>query len=87
MKRMLCLAFGASILATAALAQTAAPQSCEAQATGKKLAGAAHKSFMTKCEKDASEACTKQADGKKLAGAARNSFTGKCVTDAVGKKS
>lgn len=87
MKRILTLAFAASLVATAALAQGAAPQSCEAQASGKKLAGAALKSFMTKCEKDATEACTKQADGKKLAGAARNSFTGKCVTDAVGKKS
>lgn len=93
MKRILTLALGASILATAAIAQTpapqkaAAPKSCESEATGKKLAGAALKSFMTKCEKDASEACTKQADGKKLAGAARTSFTGKCVTDAVGKKS
>lgn len=88
MKTMLTLAFGASLLATAAIAQgTATPPSCEAQATTKKLAGAALKSFMTKCEKDANEACTKQADGKKLAGAARTSFTGKCVNDAVGKKS
>lgn len=85
MKRVLAIAFGASLIATAALAQ--APQSCEAQASSKKLAGAALKSFMTKCEKDATAACAKQADTKKLAGAARNSFTTKCVGDSVGKKS
>ena len=59
--------------------------SCTAQATSKKLAGAALKSFMTKCEKDASASCTKAATGKKLAGAAKTSFEKKCVSDAVGK--
>ena len=43
------------------------------------------KSFMTKCEKDASASCTKAATGKKLAGAAKASFEKKCVSDAVGK--
>jgi hypothetical protein len=61
-----------------------AADSCKQQAGDKKLAGAALKSFMTKCEKDAGAACGLQATDKKLAGAAKNSFTKKCVTDAVG---
>ena len=64
-----------------AAAQTA---TCKSQATEKKLAGAALKSFMTKCEKDSKAACDSQASEKKLSGAARNSFTKKCVTDSVG---
>ena len=71
----LCLAAGA------AQAQTA---SCKANATEKKLAGAALASFMKKCETDAKKACDASAAEKKLAGAAKTSFTKKCVTDAVG---
>ena len=59
--------------------------SCKAQATSKKLAGAALTSFMTKCQKDATASCDKSASDKKLAGAAKASFSKKCVTDAVGK--
>jgi hypothetical protein len=65
----------------------AANPTCDAQATEKKLAGAAKTSFLKKCEKDATEAATKacatQAADKKLAGAAKNSFVKKCVTDAT----
>ena len=74
-------------LSSAAFAQS---PSCNAQATEKKLAGAAKTSFVTKCEKDggkaaaADAACEQQADEKKLAGAARTSFTKKCVADAGG---
>jgi hypothetical protein len=57
---------------------------CKAQASEKKLAGAALNSFMKKCETDAQKACDASASGKKLAGAAKASFTKKCVTDAVG---
>jgi hypothetical protein len=64
-----------------AAAQTA---SCKSQATDKKLAGAALKSFMTKCEKDSKATCDASATEKKLSGAARTSFTKKCVNDAVG---
>ena len=64
------------------MAQGAA--SCKANATEKKLAGAAQTSFMKKCETDAKAACDKQAADKKLAGAAKTSFTKKCVSDAVG---
>ena len=57
---------------------------CKSDAADKKLAGAALKSFMTKCEKDSKAACDKQAADQKLAGAAKNSFTKKCSTDAIG---
>jgi hypothetical protein len=57
---------------------------CKAQATDKKLAGAAMTSFMKKCEKDSAAACDTAAADKKLAGAAKTSFTKKCVKDAVG---
>ena len=67
-----------------------AAASCEAQATEKKLSGAAKTSFTKKCEKDASEAaakaCDMQAADKKLAGAAKTSFTKKCVADATAPK-
>jgi len=69
------------ICASTAFAQTA---SCKAQATEKKLAGAAMTSFMTKCEKDAQASCDMSAMEKKLAGAAKTSFTKKCVTDMIG---
>jgi hypothetical protein len=93
--RYLLAASLAVVIATAAHAQTppakapaaappAATPTCKAQATDKKLAGAALKSFMTKCEKDAGAACGKSAADKKLAGAAKTSFTKKCVGDAVG---
>jgi hypothetical protein len=58
--------------------------SCKAQASEKKLAGAALNSFMKKCETDAQKACDTSAADRKLAGAAKASFTKKCVTDAVG---
>ena len=54
-----------------------AQPSCTAQSAEKKLAGAAQKSFMTKCEADAKTACEKSAAEKKLAGAAKDSFTKK----------
>jgi hypothetical protein len=61
-----------------------ADASCSAQATDKKLAGAAKNSFLAKCKKDATASCDQQAADKKLAGAAKNSFTKKCVNDATG---
>ncbi len=80
---VLCVAIG-----TAAWAQPApdVPRnpSCSAEATTKKLAGAAKTSFMKKCETDAATACDTSASEKKLAGAAKTSFTKKCVTDSVG---
>jgi hypothetical protein len=71
------------LAATTAGAQAPVP-TCKSQADQKKLAGAALKSFMTKCEKEASTACSKSASDKKLAGAAKTSHVKKCVSDAVG---
>ncbi len=76
------LALAALILSVAGAPTLAYAQaSCSAQATDKKLAGAAKTSFMTKCAKDS---CAAQAADKKLAGAAKTSFTTKCVKDAMG---
>lgn len=79
-------------LSLSAFAQAPA-STCEAQATEKKLAGAAKGSFMKKCERDAAAAapeghkaaCEKNAAEKKLAGAAKNSFVKKCEKDAAAK--
>jgi hypothetical protein len=78
-----CLAVSAASGPTSAKAGT-----CEAQATEKKLAGAAKTSFVKKCEKDAAggtaaAGCDAQAAEKKLAGAAKTSFVKKCIADAA----
>jgi hypothetical protein len=65
---------------------SASASTCKDQAAAKKLAGAALKSFITKCQKDAQASCEATAQDKKLAGAAKTSFTKKCVADAVGGK-
>jgi hypothetical protein len=78
------------VLAALALMLAGAPtlayadSSCAAQATDKKLAGAAKDSFLKKCVSDAKATCDKAAADKKLAGAAKDSFTKKCVNDATG---
>ena len=66
------------------LATPSFAQSCKENAEKQKLAGAAFKSFMTKCEREATTACDIKAKDQKLAGAAKNSFTKKCVTEATG---
>jgi len=77
----------AVIAAFAMSATDAANPTCEAQATEKKLSGAARTSFVTQCEKDAKDAaamsCDAQATEKKRSGAARTSFTKKRVNDAT----
>jgi hypothetical protein len=83
MKRTILTAAAMLICLPAAFADP----SCQEQATTKKLAGAALKSFLTKCEKDATATCQKTSTEKKLAGAAKTSFETKCVKDAVGNKS
>jgi hypothetical protein len=83
----ICVA--AVLVSAAAFAQTtpAAPD-CAAQATEKKLRGAALKSFMRKCDRDAAaSSCDVAATEKKLSGAARTSFVKKCVKDATAKAS
>jgi hypothetical protein len=87
MKSLYAVALVTLFASTAAFA---ANPTCEAQATEKKLAGAAKTSFVKKCEKDAAAAatatCETQAADKKLAGAAKTSFVKKCVKDASGAK-
>jgi hypothetical protein len=75
-----------TIIFAIALSLAASPAfaTCKSDAEAKKLAGAALKSFMTKCEKDATTTCETDSKEKKLAGAAKNSHMKKCVTDAVG---
>ena len=81
------IALGLCLVASGVLAETAAPRSpsCTADATDKKLAGAAKTSFMKKCQTDSTAACDAAAAEKKLAGAAKTSFTKKCVSDSVGQ--
>ena len=69
------IAIAASVLLTSV---AHAQPSCMAQSAEKKLAGAAQKSFMTKCEADAKAAC-EVGGGEEAAGAAKDSFTKKCV--------
>ena len=73
---MVALALG--IAGVPALAY--ADDACMTQAMGKKLAGAAKTSFMTKCERTT---CESQATDKKLHGAAMTSFVKKCTKDAM----
>ena len=55
---------------------------CAAQATAKKLHGAAETSFVKKCTSDAKLKCEADAKAKNLHGAAETSFTAKCVRDS-----
>jgi psiF repeat len=71
-------------LAVCLVSSAPAFATCKSDAADKKLAGAALKSFMTKCEKDATTTCSADSKDKKLAGAALKSHMKKCVTDAVG---
>ena len=62
-----------------------AQETCESKAVssaGKPLAGAAKKSFVQKCKKDACEPKAVDSNGKPLKGAAKNSFMKKCEKDA-----
>jgi hypothetical protein len=83
MKSLIAMSAAFALCSSAAFADV----SCQDQATAKKLAGAALKSFMTKCEKNAAASCQKASAEKKLAGAAKTSFETKCVKDAIGNKS
>ena len=74
----------ALMLSALALTGARADESCEAQASDKKLVGAALTSFMRKCENNAKVAYNTQVVDKKLSGATKDSFTKKCVKDASG---
>jgi hypothetical protein len=72
------------LAAALSLVATSAYATCKTEAADKKLAGAALRSFMTKCESDAKVKCDADSKAKKLAGAARTSHIKKCVSDEVG---
>ena len=75
------------LIALAAIGFLAAPvlaDTCSAQATAKKLHGAAETSFLKKCTSDVKMKCDADAKAKNLHGAAATSFTAKCVRDATG---
>ena len=76
--------FLAVLAAALSLVATSAFATCKSDAADKKLAGAALKSFMTKCERDATTTCEADSKSKNLAGAAKASHMKKCVGDAVG---
>ena len=78
-----------AVVATVAIASIVAvgpsfAQSCKEKAGTQKLVGAALKSFMTKCERDATTTCEADSKSQNLAGAAKASHMKKCVGDAVG---
>jgi hypothetical protein len=75
-----------ALAATACLASPVLADTCSAQATTKKLHGAAETSFVKKCTSDAKVKCDAdaKAKAKNLHGAAQTSFTAKCVKDAAG---
>lgn len=77
MKKLLVLL----ALTSAASLTYAADSACMTAAKEKKLAGAAQKSFVKKCETDAKAKCESAADEKKLAGAAKKSNVKKCVRE------
>jgi uncharacterized protein YdbL (DUF1318 family) len=68
-----------SVLALS-LPALAASNACIDAAAQKKLAGAAQKAFIHKCERDKCEAAATQ---KKLAGAARSSYMQKCMHEGM----
>jgi hypothetical protein len=80
---MRAIVFGSALLLVGTAAYAQQP-TCKMQSADKKLAGAAQKSFMTKCENDAKSACAKAAVEKKFSGAAEPIFTKKCVSEVVG---
>src|SRR5262249_61584269 len=71
-------------LAVCLISSAPAFATCKSAAADKKLAGAALKSFMTKCERDATTTCEADSKQKNLAGAAKASHMKKCLSDAVG---
>jgi hypothetical protein len=75
----------AVLLSAFAVGSALADDTCQSKAVGKDgkpLAGAALKSFMTKCTKDACEPKAIDKNGKPLAGAAKTSFMTKCESGA-----
>jgi hypothetical protein len=74
-----------ALLSIFSMGSALADDTCQSKAVskeGKPLAGAALKSFMTKCSKDACEPKAIDKNGKPLAGAAKTSFMKKCESEA-----
>lgn len=78
MRALIALAAVGCLIAAPAFAE-----GCAAQATAKKLHGAAETSFLKKCNADVKAKCDADAKAKNLHGAAETSFTTKCVKDAT----
>ena len=75
------MVIAALLLTVLAVPAEAAKGSCDAQANGGKLSGAARDNFLKKCEmtsQAASSTCEGQAATRKLSGAARNNFIRHC---------
>jgi hypothetical protein len=75
----------AVLLSAFAVGSALADDTCQSKAVGKDgkpLAGAALKSFVTKCTKDTCEPKAVDKNGKPLAGAAKTSFMKKCESEA-----
>ena len=75
----------ALLLTMFALGSAVAQDTCQSKAidkNGKVLAGAALKSFVTKCKVDACKIKAVDKNGKPLAGAAKASFLKKCESEA-----
>ena len=75
----------AALITAFAIGSAAAQATCETRAVGqdgKALAGAAKKSFLTKCKREACAPKAVGSDGKPLKGAAKNSFMAKCQREA-----
>jgi hypothetical protein len=83
--RKLAFALAVGLMFSPALAQAQTPTAtCKAEASEKKLAGAALKSFMRKCRRDARTACRDESKKQGLKGAAARSHTKKCRQEKVG---
>jgi psiF repeat len=80
MKRLIL----AALVSTFAASAYAQGPTCKAEADDQKLVGSARKTFMDKCEKNATKSCGIAAAEKKLKGPAKTAFTKKCVTDQLG---
>lgn len=75
----------AFLLSMIAVGSAMAADTCQSKAVdknGKPLAGAALKSFMTKCTATACEPKAVDKNGKPLAGAAKASFMKKCQSES-----
>ena len=84
MRRMIFVALTALFTLAAAAGPVVAEDTCQSKAIGKDgkpLAGAALKSFMTKCVRDSCESKAIDKNGKPLAGAAKASFIKKCQSE------